>query len=218
MSTISRAQWGARPAAAAEPLAASEVVGLAFHWPAMKAPLRGIAPVSAALRSWQAYHMDRKAMRDIAYQVAVDQDGNRYILRGLDGQSAANGNADVNRRYGAVLLVLAPSEEPTDAMVREVQNVVRDHRALFAGSVLLVGHQDVRPEPTSCPGPAVMALLSEGAFTPGPTPRELMRADLNDAMRKVKDALAKADRRPRLRYHLEKARKAISAARKINRP
>lgn len=217
MTTITRAQWGARPAAKAEPLDAAAVVGLAFHWPGMKTPRRGVDAVSRALRAWQRYHMDTLGWRDIAYQVAVDQDGNRYILRGLDGQSGANGNQDVNRRFGAVLLVLAPGEEPSEAMIREVQAVVRDHRALFPKSSLLVGHQDVRPEPTGCPGPAVMALLSEGAFVPGPTPSELLRADLNAAMAPIKAALEKVAKRPRLRFQLERARDAVSKARKINR-
>lgn len=217
MTTISRAQWGAQPAPAAEPLDAAQVIGLAFHWPAMKAPIHGVANVSSALRSWQAYHMNGHGWRDIAYQVAVDQDGNRYILRGLDGQSGANGDEDVNRRYGAVLLVLAPGEEPSPAMVREVQNVVRDQRRLFPWSRLLVGHNDVRPEATACPGSAVQRLLAEGAFEVGPTPAELLRADLNAAMAATKDALSKAERRPRLRFNLEVARKALSKARRINR-
>ena len=217
MATISRAKWGARSAPAAIPLDATQVIGLAFHWPAMKSPLRGVAVVSAALRNWQTYHMDTHGWRDIGYQVAVDQDGNRYILRGLDGQSGANGDEDVNRRYGAVLLVLAPGEQPTDAMLREIHAVVRDQRRLFPKSKLLVGHNDVRPEATACPGPAVTRLLSEGAFEPGPTPSELLRADLNAAMAATKAALSKAERRPRLRFNLEVARKALSKARRINR-
>lgn len=220
MATISRAQWGARPAAPAEPLDATLVVGLAFHWPGWPDAthaIRGISSVSAALRSWQGTHMDSKGMRDIAYQLAIDLDGNRYILRGLDGQSGANGDVDPNKRFGAVLLVLAPGEIPSEAMVREIQNVVRDHRALFLKSELLVGHQDVRPEPTTCPGPIVMRLIGEGVFEPGLTPAELLRADLNETMAPLKRALEKVANRPRLRFHLERAREAISKARKINR-
>lgn len=220
MARISRAQWGARPATLAEPLDGTQVDGLAFHWPGWKSgsdAIRGVVAVSAALRSWQRMHMVVSGNRDIAYQVAVDQDGNRYELRGLDGQSAANGDEDVNRRFGAVLLVLAPGEIPSEAMIREVQNVVRDHRALFPKSIQILGHQDVRPEPTACPGAIVMRLIGEGAFEPGPTPRELLRADLNEAMVPVKRALEKVARRPRLRFQLERAREAISKARKINR-
>lgn len=217
MTTYSRADWGARPAPAAEPLNASRVIGLAFHWPATKAPVRGVAAVSAALREWQRYHMDDLGWRDIAYQEAYDQDGNTYILRGLDGQSGANGDTDPNRRYGAVLLILAPGEEPSKKMLKAIRNGVKRHRRLFVRSTLLVGHQDVRPEATACPGPIVMRLLSEGAFEPGPTPAELLRADLNAAIAATKAALSKAERRPRLRYNLERARRALSKARKINR-
>lgn len=220
MARISRAQWGARPAAKADPLDATRVVGLAFHWPGFEdagQAIRGVASVAAALRSWQRMHMDDKHWRDIAYQVAIDQDGNRYELRGLDGQSAANGDQDVNETFGAALLVLAPGEQPSDAMIREAQNVVRDHRALFPRSEVLVGHQEIRPEPTSCPGALVMRLLHDGAFEPGPTPRELLRADLNAAMAGTKAALEKAGRRPRIRFQLERARAALSKARKINR-
>lgn len=217
MTTYSRADWGARPARSGPgPLDARKVIGLVFHWPAMSKSVRGFAAVAAALRAWQAYHMG-KGWSDIAYQVAVDQDGNRWILRGLDTQSAANGDADVNEEHGAILLILAPGEVPSAAMIREVQNVVRDHRRLFPNSHDLLGHDEVRAEATACPGPIVQGFLETGVFEPGPTPRELLRADLNAAMAATKDALAKVERRPRLRYQIERARKALSKARKINR-
>lgn len=165
MTVITRAEWGADPAAAAAPLDPARVVGIAVHWPAMREPLRGVAAVSAALRGWQDYHMG-KGWRDIAYQVAADQAGNRYILRGLAGQSAANGDEDVNERYGAVLAVLAPGEQPTPAMLRELRAVVEDHRGLFPASRQVVGHNDIRPEPTACPGPILQGLIDDGSLEP----------------------------------------------------
>lgn len=217
MTTYTRAQIGLRPAGPGPgPLDARTVRGLVFHWPAMARPVRGFAAVAAALRSWQAYHLS-KGWSDIAYQVAVDQDGNRYLLRGLDVQSAANGDQDVNDELGAVLLILAPGEEPSPAMIAETKRVVADHRRLFPRSTELLGHDDVRPEATACPGPAVQRHLAAGTFEPGPTPAELLRGDLNAAMRATKAALAKAQRRPRLRYQLERARDAFRKARRINR-
>lgn len=44
-----------------------------------------------------------------------------------------------------------------------------------------------------------------------------VRADLNAAMASVKDAAARVAGRPRMRFQLERARKAISKARRINR-
>lgn len=44
-----------------------------------------------------------------------------------------------------------------------------------------------------------------------------VRADLNAAMASTKDALAKVARRPRMRFQLDRARKALRRARRINR-
>lgn len=167
MTTYSRADWGARaPRPGPGLLDAADVTGLVFHWPAMSRPVRGFDNVAAALRGWQAYHMDSRGYSDIAYQVAIDQDGNRYVLRGLRVQSGANGDTDVNDEFGAVLLILAPGEKPSAAMVREVRRVVIRHRALFPLSRDLLGHNEVRPEPTACPGPIVSEHLARGTFEP----------------------------------------------------
>lgn len=167
MTIYSRAEWGARPAHGGPgPLDPNRVVGLAFHWPAMSKPLRGRAAVVVALRGWQAYHMDGQGWSDIAYQVAVDQDGNEYELRGLRTQSGANGSDDVNERYGAILLILAPGEKPSPEMIGQVRNIVTRHREFFPNSRALVGHGDIRPGGTECPGPAVRAALKGRVFEP----------------------------------------------------
>lgn len=167
MTVFSRAAWGARPSRGGPgDLDPARVVGLAFHWPAMTRPLTTVAAVKAALRGWQDYHMDGQGWSDIAYQVAVDQAGNEYTLRGLGTISGANGDSTVNRTHGSLLLILAPGETPTRAMIRTVRRVVKRHRALFPNSTQLVGHTDIRPEPTACPGPAVDAALDAGVFEP----------------------------------------------------
>lgn len=219
MTTYGRADWGARPARSGPgPLAALDVVGLVFHWPAMKTPLRGFDAVAEALRGWQAYHMS-KGWSDIAYQVAVDQDGNRWNLRGLDTQSAANGDTDVNDEFGAVLLILAPGEEPTPKMIREARRVVVDHRLLFRKSDALLGHGEVRPEPTACPGPVVQRHLELGTFEPVPEARDLMRVDLAKAIAAVKAVLQRAEAspvRPRIAHQAGLALEALRKARDIN--
>lgn len=188
MTTFTRAQWGARPAKPGPGLLyAADVIGIVLHWPAMKTPIRGVDAVMRALRAWQAYHMDTRGWSDIAYQVAVDQDGNRYLLRGLDVQSAANGDTDVNDKYGAVLLILAPGEQPSPAMVAEVRRVVADHRGLFRHSKLILGHSQVRPEPTACPGPIVQDHIAAGTFEP-----VLPRPPIRRTLRKVTAAVKQA--------------------------
>jgi hypothetical protein len=166
MTHYSRAETGLRAPKGRYFLDRADVEGIALHWPAMAAPLTNPPAVMAALRTWQRYHMDSKGWSDIAYQVAVDQAGNTYRLRGLRYRSGANGDLDVNQRYGALLLVLAPGEEPTQKLIRAVQGRVAAFRRIFPGAVEIKGHGDVRPEPTACPGPAVTRLIRTGAFEP----------------------------------------------------
>ncbi len=162
MTWYHRRDWGARPARPGPGrLDPSKVVGLALHWPAMNKPIRGVPAVLAALRGWQNYHMDTHGWSDIGYQEAIDQDGNVYRLRGIRRQSGANGDQHVNQRYGAILLILAPGETPTPKMLRALRRRIRRHRRLFPKSTQVVGHGQIRPDPTACPGPIVQRLIRE---------------------------------------------------------
>jgi hypothetical protein len=171
----------------------------------MSRPLRGVEAVKAALRAWQDYHMDGHGWSDIAYQEAYDQAGNTYILRGLTITPGANGDTAANATNGALLLILAPGEEPTDEMIAAVRDGVRRHRALFPRSTAAKGHSEVRPEPTACPGPIVMRLLGEGAFEPTPP-----RPAISPTLRKITDAIrqARKDGYTELADRLKRAREA----------
>ena len=164
---LPRSAWNAR---AARPgpgaLVPSRVEGIAFHWPgATTSRPISKAAVPRALRGWQDFHMDGRGWSDIAYQVAVDQWGRVWTLRGLTTQSGANGDQDVNRRYCAVLLVLVEGETPSAAMTAAVAQVVDDLRRLYPHARRLVGHGQIRPGGgTECPGPAVRAALAHHAF------------------------------------------------------
>lgn len=164
MTHFNRSEWGGRPPRDRYRLDPLRVAGVALHWPGTTKRLGSVAAVSGALRSWQDYHMDVKGWSDIAYQIAVDQLGNTYGLRGLRYRSAANGDANVNAVHGAFLLVVAIGEAPSPAMVKTVRARVKAHRSLFPNSRLIVGHNDIRPEPTACPGPLVSALIDAGKF------------------------------------------------------
>lgn len=172
---LPRSAWGARaPEPGPGALNPAEVEGTAIHWPGTTSskPITSYAAVASALRGWQAYHMDVRGWSDIAYQVAVDQAGRAWTLRGLRTQSGANGSTDVNERFGAILLVLVQGEQPSAAMKATTRAVVADFRRIFPRGVLVKGHQDVRPrnssgaKTTDCPGPAAYAALQAGAFTP----------------------------------------------------
>ena len=166
---LPRSAWDARPP---EPgpgdLTVSRVEGVVLHWPGMgNRRLDSQAEVASALRGWQNYHMDDRGWSDIAYQAAVDQAGRAWTLRGLREQSGANGNNDVNERFGAVLLVVGTGEQPSPEMISTTREVVRDFRELYPAGTAIKPHSAVRPAGTDCPGDAVRALIESRAFEPG---------------------------------------------------
>lgn len=171
MTTYTRAQIGLRaPNGGGTKLDPDQVIGVALHWPAMgKTRLDEPDEVMRALRGWQDYHQDDRGWSDIGYQVAVDQAGNRYELRGLAVRSGANGNTTLNRQYVAILLVVGAGEQPSPELIAGVQAVIADARRRYPDADSIVGHSQIRPEGTACPGPAVQALIHAGAFQPGAT-------------------------------------------------
>lgn len=166
MSHFTRARIGLRQPRARYKLDPDQVKGIALHWPGTGTRLRTVDQVCAALRSWQSYHMDGKGWSDIAYQVAVDQAGNSYVLRGHQHRSGANGNDTLNEEYGAILLVVAEGETPTPALLETTQRQIARHRHIYPHSTLIVGHKDIRPDPTACPGPLIERLIKQGHFEP----------------------------------------------------
>jgi hypothetical protein len=172
MTHYSREQIGLRAPRGKYLLDLDDVKGIAVHWPAISKPLGNPERVMSALRAIQEGHMNTDQIADggasdIAYQVAVDQAGNTYRLRGLRYRSAANGGTEVNLQYGAVLAMLAIGEEPSDALIRGLRGRIAAHRRIFTRSRLVVGHGQIRPTgPTSCPGPDLQRLIDAGRLTP----------------------------------------------------
>ena len=124
--------------------------------------------------------MDTRGWSDIAYQVAVDQAGRAWTLRGLRTQSGANGNNDLNERYGAILLVLVTGEQPTAAMKATTRAVIADFRRIYPRGTAIRPHSAVRPDPTDCPGPAARAAIARGDFTPGSSEDDMTPAQMQE--------------------------------------
>ncbi len=176
---LPRTAWGARPAESGPGLlTVSRVEGAVIHWPGSSDTdgIHSLADVAAALRGWQRFHMDDRGWSDIAYQVAVDQAGRAWTLRGLRTQSGANGNNDLNERYGAILLVLVAGEQPTPAMRATTRGVLADFREIYPRGTAIEPHSAVRPDGTTCPGPAARAAIARGDFTPGTTQEDELMA------------------------------------------
>lgn len=170
MTHHSRSDWGAAPAKGGPgDLRPSLVQGVVIHWPGSGETdsFDNDAEVASALRGWQRFHQGTRGWSDIAYQRAFSQDGDTWDLRGLRTQSGANGNADLNQRYGAFLLILVAGEQPSAAMKASVRASVSEFRRIYGeDAALILPHSKVRPDGTDCPGPAARAAIARGDFEP----------------------------------------------------
>ena len=180
---LPRSAWNARPPNGGPGnLTVSRVQGAVIHWPGTGSTsvIHSKAAVASALRGWQNYHMDTRGWSDIAYQVAVDQAGRAWTLRGLRTQSGANGDTDVNERYGAVLLILVTGEQPSAAMKATTRAVIADFRRIYPRGTAIRPHSAVRPEPTDCPGDPARAAIARGEFTPGHSEDDMTPAQMQE--------------------------------------
>lgn len=185
-----RSAWNARASKGPKHLNATGLLGTALHWPGMgNRALFAQDDVAHALRGWQDYHMDDRGWSDIAYQVAVDQAGRAWQLRGLTTRSGANGDEDANLAYGAILLVLGTGQTPTGALINTTRQVIADFRRLYPKATAIKPHSWVRThytgEGTDCPGDAARGLIAAGQFEPRhqTTPGD----EMNDADRQYVD-------------------------------
>lgn len=148
------------------------VDGTCFHWPGTTTTIgdAGRDRTAERLEGYRRFHTGAppvgRGWSDIAYQVAVDQGGRAWSLRGIRHRSAANGTRALNDRLVAVLLLVGPREQPSPAML-DTARWLRSEVILkaYPGAVRVVGHGQVRPEGTECPGAAVQGRITAGELT-----------------------------------------------------
>lgn len=158
-----RSDWTSRDPASSTKLNPAAVKGVAVHW---LGPAADSSDVPRLLRGIQSFHMGTRKWADIAYNLAVDQAGDVWVLRGTDVRSAANGDATSNSAYVAVVCLIGEGQEPSAEMIRGLRDAVALVRHRYPAATVIAGHQDVRPDPTACPGPTLAAAVRAGDLDP----------------------------------------------------
>jgi hypothetical protein len=180
-------------------LTGSKLVGIAVHWPGTTSNAYGVesaSKVAARLRGWWDYHVNTRGWSDIGYNMAIDQAGRVWDLRGLSrvgAHCASDANPDANHEWIGVLFVLGDEERPTAEMIRAFQDFRWDvflPRWPNRGS--LTGHGRAPGVPgaqTSCCGPYAAAKILDGTLakrpstpTPEPEPEPPIRKDSDMAL------------------------------------
>jgi len=153
-----RNDWGARSAKGVTKLVASKVTRIFNHWPGSKGTIgTSKSTIVKYLRGWQDYHMDGRGWTDIAYSIAVDQNGKLWELRGLDRADGATANQ--GGKSVSVLAVLGTKEKPSAKMLARLRAVNKALVAKFPNAS--VGwHAQVKS--TDCPGPDLIKWFKAG--------------------------------------------------------
>ena len=169
-----------------------DVRGVVLHYPGDGNITRGVlsqAQEAGLFRAYRNYHVGSRGWADIGYNIGIGQSGRVTILAGLthaSAHAASNAYPRANHEWVGILLLLGNNEEPSAAMIRSVNDVLRDLRGAqgFSGMSQCVGHQQVYGASTACPGPKVMAHVRRGSFTfkapspsapSNPSPSKLLR-------------------------------------------
>lgn len=171
---LARSEWTSASRGGSE-MTGTQLVGVAVHWPGSSTPEYGVeskAAVASRLRGWRDYHVNGRGWSDIGYNVAIDQAGRVWDLRGIGrvgAHCASSSNPDANHEWMGVLLILGAREQPTQAMLtafRHFRTTVFLTR--WSGRTQIRGHGQVPGAQTSCPGSRVRELISDGALAQPP--------------------------------------------------
>lgn len=159
---LPRSKW-TRTTSKAVPVKADQLRGVAIHYPGHPGVIGRESETATArrLEGYRMMHVNGNGWRDIAYNVAVDQTGRVWVLRGLSRQAGANGTGAANRQHGAVLCLVGNGEDPTPELVAAVQYVIRLYDVRFPGKIKRVAPHSAFVR-TACPGVKLRALCNDG--------------------------------------------------------
>jgi hypothetical protein len=191
----------ARPVDDLTPLVKADVRGLAIHYTGSKTRF-GDNPTlkqsAARLEGERLLHVlpppRGKGWTDIAYMTGFDQAGRVFDLRGVKYRSAANGDQDVNQRFGAVTWLLGVGDKPTPALLAAFEAWWwAVWVPMYPHATQLVGHRDLHA--TDCPGDPTYQLIESGELARALTPQEdadmaITEAQLDQKLAALEERLA----------------------------
>lgn len=163
---FTRADWRAvAPEHWSDPFDPAKVKGVCIHYSGGHT-LAGV-DTAAHLRAIQQFYFaganSGEDYADVAYNMAVDQAGGIWELRGLTVHGAANGPGGSNSTHPSIYLVMGGNDLVSDPMLAAVRELIIKWRQIYHGCL------DIRPHSafysTSCPGTA-LAYIADGTFEP----------------------------------------------------
>lgn len=162
LSFVTRDQWGALPAESFTARNPADLEGVVVHWWGSPSAAPSHDRCDDYLRSVQRSHQAGE-FNDVAYGMLVCPHGTIYEGRGFFRLTGANGNGDVNRRFGSVCAMMGTGNSLTPECVAGLRKVIGEFRRLGAGTTIRT-HGSITG--STCPGPELTALIAKGGLEP----------------------------------------------------
>ncbi len=114
-----------------------------------------------ALQNIQKDHQDANGWADIGYHFVIDQSGRIWEGRNLKYQGAHAGNPTLNQENVGICLLGNFDREPVlDPQKNALRSLLDTLSAQFEiDKPGVVTHQEIRPQPTSCPGTTLQRFM-----------------------------------------------------------
>lgn len=167
---VTKEAWGSTLGRQATPRThpIGQTFGVTLHW---EGPHMGSFPHSACddkVRGIERYHEVNRGWADLAYNAVVCPHGYVFEGRGVNTQSAANGNSDDNDDWYAVCYLGGERDPFTDAAKIAFIETVQWLRSDGNAGSRVNGHRDHKS--TECPGDTIYRWLKSANFSADPTP------------------------------------------------
>jgi len=184
VTTFSRADWGASPLEPGGSKLTGPLITVVVHHTVTQTPTT-VEAAMASMRAMQRYHIGTNGWSDIGYSWVVDE-GNAYEGRGWL-RSGAHTQGHNSTAHAIAWMGNSEESGPSTAAVAAIAQLITDGQR--AGAITMapriVGHRDLNPGATACPGRGLAARLDEiraaviDGFSPAtkPTPEDPMTDD-----------------------------------------
>jgi len=166
MNIIPRSDWA--PGKTGSNGKFEKILGLVAHWPGdgIKTYSHDRQYVIDKLRGYRSYHVNSRGWVDIGYNFAIDMAGRIWEGRGwrnVGAHAASNSNPRANRRYYGVIFLIGADQKLSQAAIDAFWELQAEVVRRNPGATQVLGHGSVPGAATSCPGPAVRAMLAAGS-------------------------------------------------------
>lgn len=155
---VPRDGWGALPAERFTTWQPRGLRGVVVHWFGIPKAAKDHTGCPSLLRSVQRSHQAGE-FSDIAYNHGVCPHGVVYELRGFSRQTGANGNADANAAYAAVVYMAGEGDTPTEVGKQSLRWIIKEWRSRGVGPAVLP-HGEITG--SKCPGPDLALWIERG--------------------------------------------------------